>query len=231
MLALAPGDDATLDAHGRDSTKRAATIKRMLATLERDAAARQGAQAAAVLARMAEVAEQRLGDSERASELLSRAVDVGAREPEHLEALCALYERGERYDDLVELLRERVLMERIAQARIELYRRIALVLRDRLDDAEGAYDAWEHLLELTEDREALTALQQRARDRDDAAALVDILGRLAALEPDPAGEARPAVRSRAPAQRAARAAGRGDCPISCASCSRSIPTSSWRSPS
>jgi tetratricopeptide (TPR) repeat protein len=184
ILALSPGDAATLERMA-EMDERAGNYPRMLATLERQVAQAAGAQAAPVLARMAEIAETKLNDSERASELLSRAVDAAPERAEYLQALCALYEREERYDDLVELLRERVLIERNAGAKIELYRRIALTLRERLQDPEGAYEAWEQLLHVGEDREALLALQQRALERDDSGALVELLGRLAAIELDP----------------------------------------------
>lgn len=183
MLALSPSDLSTLErmadldeAHGNHA--------RLLTTLERHAQQLPAGQAADVFARMAQIADQQLNDSDRASVLLSRAVDAAPERPEHLEALSALYEREERFADLIELLRERAIVERSAKAKIELHRRIALVLRDRVGDVQGAYEAWERLLALGEDREALLALQQRALERDDPGSLVELLGRLSAIEPD-----------------------------------------------
>ena len=105
---------------------------------------------------MAQIAETKLDDVERASDLLSRAVDLAPDQPEPLRALCELYQRSERFDDLVELLRERVLIERNADARAELHRRIAQVVGEHLNDVEGAIDAWRKLLQIKEDREALS---------------------------------------------------------------------------
>ncbi len=184
MLALSPGD---LDTLGELAAMDEASgnLERMLATLERQVALAQPAHGAEILSRMAQIAEQRLDDDERAAELLSRAVDLAPEQPGPLHALCELYERGGNYDDLVELLRERALMERNPQPRAELYRRIAQVLQDRVGDEEGAREAWEKLLQIKEDREALDALRQRALQRDDVESLVKLLARLAALESDP----------------------------------------------
>jgi tetratricopeptide (TPR) repeat protein len=183
MLVLAPGDAETFAAMER-LDESSGNFARLLVTLERQASAAGAAQAAAILTRMAQLAETKLDDIERASDLLSRAVDLAPDQPEPLRALCHLYERSERFDDLVELLRERVLIERNAEARAELHRRVAQVVGERLNDVDGAIDAWRKLLQIKEDREALLALQHHALAHDDAEQLVDILARLAALETD-----------------------------------------------
>jgi tetratricopeptide (TPR) repeat protein len=182
MLALTPGDTATF-AQLERIDEQSGNYARLLDTLERRVASVSGAEAATLLMRMSQIAEGKLSDRERAGELLARAVDLAPEQPEPLQALCDLYQRGERYDDLVELLRERALIERSVAARVELHRRIARVLGERLNDADGAIDAWQKLLQLQEDREALQALQQRARERDDAEQLAQVLGRLSAIEP------------------------------------------------
>ena len=76
-----------------------------------------------------------------------------------------------------------MLLERNADARAELHRRIAQVVGERLNDVEGAIDAWRKLLQMG-GREALVALQHHALAHDDPEQLVDILARLATLEPD-----------------------------------------------
>ena len=123
---------------------------------------------------MAQIAEEQAAAiaSARAS-CLSRAVDLAPEQPEPLRALCELYQRGERYDDLVELLRERVLIERNAAGA----RRAAPAHRagrcgERLNDADGALDAWRKLLQIKRTARRSLALQQRARERDDAEQLV-----------------------------------------------------------
>ena len=165
--------------------ERAGNHERLLSTLDRQAVAAEGEVAAPIYARMASIAERQLQDIDRASDLLSRAVDLAPHNRGYLQALCALYERDDRYEDLVELLRERSVMEKAEDVRVELYRRIATLLGEHLSDAEGAADTWRALLDLREDKEALSALQQVALEGDDAEALADILGRLATLEANP----------------------------------------------
>jgi tetratricopeptide (TPR) repeat protein len=183
VLALAPDDTETLAQLAR-MDEAAGNYERMLATLERHAALLESAESAEILARMASIADERLGDRARSCELLSRAVDLAPSPSAYLRRLCELYEQDERYDDLVELLRERTLLERNPQAQAELHRRIAHVLGERLSDGEGAREAWEKLLQIKEDSEALHALRQYALERDEPETLVKLLGRLIAIETD-----------------------------------------------
>lgn len=180
ILELSPYDAdaleqmATLD-------QSSGNLERLLATLDRQANRLEGAQAAEVVARMAGIAERDLQAEERAIELWQRAIELAPEEPAHVQALSALYEGRERYADLVELLRERAVVERDPQTRVELFRRIAHVHDARLNDPDGAHDAWQALLRIREDREALTALQHRALASDQPEVLADVLKRLAAI--------------------------------------------------
>ena len=137
------------------------------------------------LARMAKVAEQRLEDAERAGDLLSRAVDVAPEQPEPTCTRCASCTSAcERYDDLVELLRERVLMERNPRARSSCYRAIAQVLGERLETPKARTTPGSNCSKSGGPRSAARAAAARARDRRRRGP-----GRhprrLAALEPDP----------------------------------------------
>ena len=55
-----------------------------------------------------------------------------------------LYERGGLFDDLVELLRERAILEKQTDAKIELLRRLARVLGQHMSDSAAELDAWYH---------------------------------------------------------------------------------------
>ncbi|HMI91035.1 MAG TPA: hypothetical protein VK509_06705, partial [Polyangiales bacterium] len=180
VLELSPSDAEALDQMA-SLDQSSGNLERLLATLDRQARRLDGPAAAAIVARMAEIAQQQLGDVERASDLLQRASELAPEDPQYVQALCALYEQGERYADLVELLRERALVERSANARVELYRRIAHVYATQLNDEDGAHEAWLDVLRIREDREALLALQHRALARDEPVVLVDALRRLAAI--------------------------------------------------
>ena len=180
ILELSPYDaDALEQMAALDQSS--GNLERLLATLERQAKRLEGAQAAEVVARMAGIAQRDLQAEERAIELWQRAIELAPEEPAHVQALLAFYEERERHADLVELLRERAVLERNPLARVELFRRIAHVHETQLNDADGAHDAWQDLLRIREDREALTALQHRAIERDQPELLVDALKRLAAI--------------------------------------------------
>jgi tetratricopeptide (TPR) repeat protein len=184
ILELTSRDTETLEQLAR-LDESAGDHSRVLETLERLVAASSGPAAAATLLRMSDIAETKLQDPERAIELLSRAPALAPQQPELARALVALLERHARHDQLVMLLRQQVPLEKSASAKAELHRRIAQLLSGELGDADGAAAVWEELLALKEDREALLALQERALERDEPEKLVQILGRLSALEPDP----------------------------------------------
>ncbi len=113
-----------------------------------------------------------------------------------LDPLCELYDRAERYRDLVVLLRQTAQAEADVVRRAELYRRIARTLADRVGNDEGAAEAWREVLSAGEDEEALRFLRRHATREDDPAALEEALRRLAALVTD-SGEVREMLLERA----------------------------------
>jgi tetratricopeptide (TPR) repeat protein len=195
LLELAPGDQAALS-RMEQLDDEAGNYARLLETLELQARHTSPAAVAQLYVRMGTIAEADLLDRERAAQYLARAVDAAPTDAAILNALCNLFERDERFVDLVELLRERAVQEKNQAARADLYRRIALLLSERLDDAAGAAEAWQARLALGDDLEGLRFMQQHWLRRDAPAELADVQGRLAALEPDP-GEKRDLLYERA----------------------------------
>lgn len=183
ILELTPKDVDTLSEVARIDES-AADYPRLLATLDRLVSAAPGPLAASTLTHMAVIAENQLGDVDRAIALLGRAPQLAPERPEYGEAFAALLERHQRHAQLVTWLRAQLPLERNVNLRAELHRRVARLLDAELGDRDAAAATWQDLLVLKEDREALLALQQRALERDDPDKLVDLLARLAALEPD-----------------------------------------------
>jgi tetratricopeptide (TPR) repeat protein len=184
ILELNPNDSDALDA--MEVVDRSAdNHERLLITLARRVGVVPKERAAELHLEMAAIAGHELHDRDRASELLLQAIDLAPQDGRILDALCALYAEDQRYDDLVETLRERVVVERDRAARAELHRRIARTLRDHLQDPEGEVDAWQKLLDLGEDPEALAQLRIHAERAGDARRGVDILARLSKIERDP----------------------------------------------
>jgi hypothetical protein len=92
---------------------------------------------------------------------------------------------AQRYDEVAQLLRSAADRERDAAVRADLLRRCARVLAGPLTDEIAATEAFEELLRVREDEEALAHLCNAARNIDDPGKLEGLLDRLAALRTEP----------------------------------------------
>lgn len=158
--------------------------ERLLSTLSYKVEIIAEAERAGVLVRMGGIADQSLNDLARAAELYARALELAPGSPEVLDRLCEVYERAERFKDLVVLLRTTANREQDPGQRAELYRRIARTLADSVGNDDGAAEAWLEVLQAGEDEEALRFLQRHATRKDDAETLCDVLARLAPIVAD-----------------------------------------------
>jgi tetratricopeptide (TPR) repeat protein len=183
ILKLRPNDRATFDRMEKiDET--AQNYERLLKTLGRRAAIAGKAERPALFIRMGDIAEQQLHDLDKAAEYLGDALDLVPDNQEALQRLSQMFESAGRYDQLVELLRERTLLEKEPKNRAPFYRRIAQTLAERVQDDAAAADAYRSLLELTEDEAALRFLRDFAVRNEDNEELSHTLRRLAALVTD-----------------------------------------------
>ena len=173
-------------AHMEAIDEAAGRNERLLSTLSYKAEVIDAAQKSAVLVQMANIADERLHDLERAADLYARALELAPGDGATLDALCNVYDRSERYRDLVVLLRETANREQDARRRAELYRRIARTLADPVGNEDGSAEAWREVLQAGEDEEALRFIRRHAAHQDDAPTLEDSLQRLSALVSDDA---------------------------------------------
>ena len=182
LLDEEPGD---LDVLARMERIDAAAERwdRLLQTLSYRAEIGQPEERAQILARMGALADQRVGDLDRAAEYYAQALDLAPSDTAALDALCDVYDRAARYRDLVELLRGRAELETNAAVRAELYRRIARILESRVRNEDAAAEAWQEVLGVGEDEEALRSLVDRARRRAAPDELEALLARLAKVSP------------------------------------------------
>ncbi|HTS80824.1 MAG TPA: tetratricopeptide repeat protein [Myxococcaceae bacterium] len=115
----------------------------------------------AALGRIAQEAEEHLGNLDLAADALRRALDLA---PDHLQSLvhlARLTERREAWDELVPLLERQAELSSDASQAIALRHRAAQVLEERLNDPLAATDALERLLR--SDPTYLPALQSLGR--------------------------------------------------------------------
>ncbi len=183
ILEHKPNDRAALDRMERVDLE-AENYPRLLKTLERRAQLAAKGERPGLFTRMGIIAEEQLRDLDKAADYFGDALDLAPDDPEALQRLVDMFERAGRYDQLVELLRERTLLEPEAKNRAPLHRRIAQTLAERLDDEDGAAEAYRKLLETDEDEEALRFLRGVALRRDEPRELAEVLRRLAACTGD-----------------------------------------------
>lgn len=183
LLDENPADPEAI-AHMVGIDEQAGRHERLLSTLSYKAEVLEKSEKSAVLVRMAGIADEALNDLDRAAELYGRALELSPRSVGILDALCAVYDRAERFRDLVVLLRETAQREDDATRRAELYRRIARTLAHPVGNHDGAAEAWREVLAAGEDEEALRFLRRHATRKDDPEALADALARLEPLTGD-----------------------------------------------
>lgn len=177
-----------LDALERMATidQRSGNAERLLSTLTYRADVETGVERAATLRRMGDIADAELKDLDRAAELYARALELAPSDEALLDALSSAYQRAERFKDLVVLLRDRARREADVGARAAIYRRIARTLHERVQNDEGAAEAYQEVLAAGEDAEALRFLKDRANAKADLDGVSSFLDRLARIAPTPA---------------------------------------------
>ncbi len=116
----------------------------------------------AILIELAHLEEEELGDADAAAERYRAALAIDATDEEALCALDRLAFAGERWGELADVLRRRIERASGGEER-ELTVRLADLLRTKLDDPDGALDAYARVLEGDPSRvEAIAGLEELA---------------------------------------------------------------------
>lgn len=183
LLEDAPRDLDALE-HMATIDQRSGNAERLLSTLTYRADVENGPERAATLRRMGDIADAELKDLDRAAELYARALELAPSDEALLDALSSAYQRAERYRDLVVLLRDRARKESEPASRAAIYRRIARTLHERVQNDDGAAEAYQEVLAAGEDAEALGFLKDRANSKGDLDAVSGYLDRLARIATD-----------------------------------------------
>ena len=112
-----------------------------------------------ILHRMAEIEESILERPKAAVTLFAEILEIDEADMPALFGLERLYDRLEEWIDLIEVLRKRALIESSADARTELYLRVARLFEERLEDVDEAIAAYNQVCdEAGPDAEAQNAL-------------------------------------------------------------------------
>ncbi len=136
------------------------------------------------LSRMALLAEQELGDLERAVALWGRVLALRPKDPDALQALEEIHSQAGAWADLVEVCQTRLTVTADPEGRARLHRKIGRIHRqnDQLDAAREAYLAL--IAEIPDDVLARQALYEIYRAQENHEALVSVIEELLRYESD-----------------------------------------------
>jgi len=110
-----------------------------------------------VLVKIAELSRDKLGDGEAAREYFEKALQIRADDHRVLEALEKLYESAENHAQLLDVVKRRVeVADSDDQRKALLYKQAKLAERD--NDTPGAIQTYEHILDLSLEKDAIDAL-------------------------------------------------------------------------
>ncbi len=110
--------------------------------------------------RVAELARTKLGSPAEAKEYYRKALEIRAEEPAALVALEELYEEATEYEPLLEILKLRTELASDEEAKRILLFKQARICDEALQDRDRAVSAYEEILELGLDPQAVLALER-----------------------------------------------------------------------
>ena len=99
-------------------------------------------------ARMAKIAQDGLGDRDKAVDLWGRVIDLRGEDPIALGELANLHERAEQWRELVDVLERTVRITHEPQEQIPLYQRLGRIWGEKLHRERNSLEAWQKVLEI-----------------------------------------------------------------------------------
>jgi golgin subfamily B member 1 len=184
ILQIAPTDKVALENMERIDQE-LGRFDRLLELYERRLESSSKSERHALLVEMGKIADEKLSDLKKSADYFKLALELIPRHLETLDLLIGVLERSEKFNEIIESLSEYAVMEKRPEDRVELFRRIARIYSERLNDAKDAADIWEDVLSITEDEEALRFMREFSTEVDDPEKLANTLGRLLPFEKEP----------------------------------------------
>ena len=139
-----------------------------------------------IYSKVSKVYEESFNDLDNA---ITCMIQVTLIDPENLTAISELerlYERAERWQDLIDILNVHINTLSNVNEHVELYRKLGEVYRDKLGDAYRSVESYQSLISISpDDIPALYALADLYQDAEDYISAIDYLNRVINALTDP----------------------------------------------
>ena len=132
-----------------------------------------------IVAAMAYLAAEKLGDAARAIELWRQVLELRGEDAEALNALGNIYASQQNWQDLVEILDREANVEESEAVRVQIYSDLGRIWFEKLGRDRNALESWERVLDIDpSNTEALFFIADVYRGSQQWVELVDTLHRL-----------------------------------------------------
>ncbi len=140
----------------------------------------------AVFAKKSQVYETQLNDLDSAIDMMAQVNLIDSQNVMGIEQLERLYELAERWNDLIDEINTHITVVNDPAAHVELYRRLGVVFRDKVNDSASAIDSFQNLISIQpNDIPALYALADLYATGEDYVSAIDYLNRIIGCLSDP----------------------------------------------
>lgn len=161
VLSIDPENQGAID-YLRAMYEKRRDWEKLLGLERREAERLYGDERAQKFLEIAKLATERVKKPDVCIELWGQVLDSDPSNAEALGALAGLYERSKEFDKLVEVLEKQAEVTYDAGQKVQILTKLGTIYGDRLNNDEGAVNAWRQLLALEpNDRKAQEALKKK----------------------------------------------------------------------
>ncbi len=161
VIAIDPENGSAIE-YLRQMYEKRRDWEKLLGLERREAERLYGDERARKFLEIAKLATERVKKPEVCIELWTQVLESDPSNAEALGALGGLYERSKEFDKLVVVLEKQADVTYDASAKIQVLTKLGTIYGDRLNNDEGAVNAWRQLLALDpNDRKAQEALKKK----------------------------------------------------------------------